>query len=85
MTGSSDAPAATARPRVAANCTGCGACVPVCPVRAISLESEFPAGRGRKTAVIATARCTGCRLCVPACPRGALLLTAISPRTELFK
>lgn len=56
-------------------CTGCGACVSRCRQRAITLASEFPAGRGRKQAVIGAERCTACGDCLPACPRQALALS----------
>ena len=56
------------------NCTGCGRCLPTCPVKIIRLETEQADGRGRKTAVIDEALCLGCGVCVRNCPRGALRL-----------
>lgn len=47
-----------------ARCTGCGACVAVCPTGALTLVEN--------RAVLDTARCRGCEVCVPACPVGAL-------------
>ena len=47
-------------------CTGCGACVDVCPTEAISL------GNGR--AVIDASACTACGLCVQECPTDAISL-----------
>ena len=57
-------------------CTGCGACVAVCPVGAIALAdgkarvdgapSEWPSRRYGET-------CTGCGACVDACPEDAIL------------
>lgn len=44
-------------------CTGCGACVPVCPVGNISLEA--------KAAVMGT-RCIGCGTCARACTEGCI-------------
>jgi len=47
-------------------CTGCGACVDVCPAGAISLVDG--------TAVIDTRSCTACSLCVHECPTDAISL-----------
>ena len=41
------------------NCLGCGQCVEVCPMEAISLVDQ--------KAVIDRTRCIGCGLCVPKC------------------
>jgi NAD-dependent dihydropyrimidine dehydrogenase PreA subunit len=49
-------------------CTGCGACVEVCPVGAIRLIEEA-AGRH---AEIDQARCQQCEVCVEACPERAI-------------
>jgi ferredoxin len=46
-------------------CTGCGACVDVCHVRAITLDND--------RAQIGE-RCKGCGRCVDACPNGAISL-----------
>ena len=61
------------------NCTGCGRCLPTCPVKIIRLETEQADGRGRKTAVIDEELCLGCGVCVRNCPRGALRL---QPRAQ---
>lgn len=45
-------------------CTGCGACVEVCPVRAIALVND--------KAHIDHGVCTGCEACINTCPEGAL-------------
>jgi len=45
-------------------CTGCGACVEVCPVGAIALVN----GKAR----IDEEACTGCGACVDACPEGTI-------------
>ena len=47
-----------------ARCTGCGACVAVCPTGAIALVD----GRAR----IDEEACTGCGACVDACSEGAI-------------
>jgi len=47
-------------------CTGCGACVEVCPAEAISLLGD--------TARVDEDLCTGCHACVDACPQGAIEL-----------
>lgn len=46
-------------------CSGCGACVNVCPRGAITM---------RDTAVIEAGVCIGCGACVRACPSGAISL-----------
>jgi heterodisulfide reductase subunit A2 len=45
-------------------CDGCQACVPVCPVNAISMQQ----GKAR----IDPFQCAGCGACVPVCPREAI-------------
>ena len=45
-------------------CTGCGACVEVCPVGAIALVD----GKARVDEEL----CTGCGACVDACPEGII-------------
>jgi Fe-S-cluster-containing hydrogenase component 2 len=48
-----------------ARCSGCGACVRVCPEEAIAVV------RGK--ALLDTEACTGCVACVAVCPTGALV------------
>jgi Fe-S-cluster-containing hydrogenase component 2 len=48
----------------AARCTGCGACVEVCPVEAIALLE----GRAR----VDEGLCNGCGACAGACPEDAI-------------
>ena len=47
-----------------ARCTGCGACVDVCPVGAMALID----GKAR----VNEETCTGCEACVDACPEDAI-------------
>jgi Fe-S-cluster-containing hydrogenase component 2 len=47
-----------------ARCTGCGACVDMCPAGAIALVD----GRADVDRQV----CTGCEACVDACPEGAI-------------
>ncbi|MDZ7793062.1 MAG: 4Fe-4S binding protein [Spirochaetia bacterium] len=62
------------------NCTGCGKCVSVCPVEALSLISaNDPARKNRKVAAINEDICLGCGVCVRSCPTHALSLV---PRPE---
>lgn len=48
-------------------CTGCGVCVDVCPLEAISLNNRI--------AVIDEDTCTECGLCVNECPNDAISLS----------
>ncbi|MCU0594251.1 MAG: 4Fe-4S binding protein [Desulfobacterota bacterium] len=47
-------------------CTGCGACVEICPVEALRLEGDFP--------VVAEAWCIGCGVCATVCPADAVVI-----------
>lgn len=47
-------------------CTGCGACVEICPVEAISLE----AGKAK----VDEDKCVECGVCVGECPTNAITL-----------
>ncbi|MGG1600575.1 indolepyruvate ferredoxin oxidoreductase subunit alpha [Paenibacillus naphthalenovorans] len=50
---------------VKSNCTGCGACIPVCPVQALRYSDDR-----RKVDVAAS--CIDCDLCLAACPIDAI-------------
>lgn len=47
-----------------ARCTGCGACVEVCPVGAMALADG--------KACVSEETCTGCEVCIDTCPEGAI-------------
>ena len=58
-------------------CSGCGLCVPICPYKAISLETVRSGGHQgieRQVASVNEALCQGCGACVCACRPGALNL-----------
>lgn len=46
-------------------CLGCGVCLPVCPVGALSLDDE-------NKVVINKEICTKCGACIQVCPAGAV-------------
>ena len=50
-----------------ADCTGCGACVSVCPKGAVSMK---PDGEGFLYPAVDAALCVGCDLCEKRCPAG---------------
>jgi ferredoxin len=61
-------------------CVGCGKCVAVCPVEAMTLVSaNDPRHPNKKTAKLQENICLGCGLCVRACPRQNIIL---KPRTQ---
>ncbi len=47
-------------------CTGCGACVEICPVEALRLEEDVP--------VVDEAWCIGCGVCATVCPTDAVMI-----------
>ncbi len=46
-------------------CTGCEACVEVCPFQAIRMEEGV--------AVVDPDLCRNCRICIRVCPEGAIM------------
>jgi len=60
--------------RVEANCSGCGRCLPACPAKILTLETDQPNGRGKKQVVIDEELCLGCGVCARVCPRQALTM-----------
>lgn len=58
-----------------AECSGCGKCVTVCPVEAMSLVSaNDPHVPKKKHATLDESICLGCGVCVRACTRGRITL-----------
>jgi ferredoxin len=56
-------------------CTGCGQCVSVCPVEAMTLvTANDPHKKNRKTAKLDPELCLGCGVCVRSCPNGSMKL-----------
>ncbi|HPI92184.1 MAG TPA: 4Fe-4S binding protein [Deltaproteobacteria bacterium] len=56
-------------------CSGCGACVEVCPVNAAALISaNDPAHPKRKVAMVDPEICIGCGVCVSRCARSAVVM-----------
>lgn len=57
-------------------CTGCGKCVTLCPVEAMSLVSASDPGNPKKMkAKLDKGQCIGCGVCLKDCSPGALKLT----------
>ncbi len=56
-------------------CNGCGRCVSVCPVEAMTLvSSNSPEKINQKTVRLNEEICLGCGVCVKNCPKGSLTL-----------
>jgi Fe-S-cluster-containing hydrogenase component 2 len=54
-------------------CTGCGACVEICPVQAVKLEQDIP--------VVEEDWCIGCGVCATVCPSGAVQIKVRAGKT----
>jgi ferredoxin len=62
-------------------CNGCGRCVNVCPVEAMTLVSaNDPNHPKRKKAVLNEERCLGCGVCVRSCTDHCILLKSREKR-----
>ena len=55
-------------------CTGCGRCVDVCPVEALSLVSKHSTSKKRKVAKLLEENCIGCGVCVRVCKPDAIVM-----------
>ncbi len=72
--------------KVESNCSGCGLCLVVCPVKVISLQAEHADGSGCKQAVIDEELCLGCGVCARSCrivaltmqPRDSRVITPVN-------
>ena len=63
------------------SCTGCGKCVAICPVEAMTLVSaNDPEKSTKKKASLNKDICLGCGLCVRACQEGSLKLKSLPQR-----
>ena len=54
-----------------AACIGCGICIPLCPVDALSMEGELAVRSGDCT--------LGCGHCAASCPEDAITVPVIDP------
>ncbi|MRS05973.1 4Fe-4S dicluster domain-containing protein, partial [bacterium] len=62
-------------------CNGCGKCVTLCPVEAMTLvTASDPHKPGRKKAKMDSDQCLGCGVCVPGCNTDALQLKSRGER-----
>lgn len=62
-------------PAVTGRCSGCHACIPMCPVDALAIAQTPLVGFGGRPAVVVNPEtCLGCGLCVRSCSRGAIKL-----------
>ena len=58
----------------AAQCTGCGKCVSVCPVEAMTLVSANLPNSAQRVAKLDSTQCLGCGVCIRVCGKKALML-----------
>ena len=62
-------------------CNGCGKCVSICPVEAMSLvSSNDPKEPKKKKSKLNEELCLGCGLCVRSCPEDTIVLKSRSKR-----
>jgi ferredoxin len=62
-------------------CNGCGKCVSVCPVEAMTLVSANDPKRPRRTlAHLDESRCLGCGICVRACTKSVSIMLNSRPK-----
>jgi len=57
-------------------CVGCGKCVEVCPMGALSLISKFDVKKYKKVAILTAENCIGCGVCVNVCKPEAIEMKA---------
>jgi ferredoxin len=63
------------------NCTGCGKCISLCPVEAMTLvTASDPHKPGRKKAKLDSGQCLGCGVCIKGCNVDALKLISREQR-----
>ncbi len=74
-TGSSEVERTEKKVHPTKGCTGCGQCVNVCPVEAMTLVSaNDPHNPKRRIAKVDADRCLGCGLCARVCPTDSVTL-----------
>ncbi len=61
-------------------CVGCGKCVEVCPMEALSLISKHDVKKNKKLAVLTPENCIGCGVCVNVCNPDAIEMEARDER-----
>ncbi len=61
-------------------CVGCGKCIEVCPMEALSLISKHNVKKNKKLAILTPENCIGCGVCVNVCPTDAIEMNARDER-----